>query len=59
MGAEEERIMLVDNGEDEWQQLHDVRVSGTVLYYVRLGMSLVDVRLAQAPFEVGNQKPIF
>ncbi len=44
---DEEDMMLVDGGEDEWVRLHDVRLNGQVLEYVGRGKSLVDVGLPQ------------
>ena len=45
---EEDIMMLVDSGEEDWLSLHDVRLNGPVLEYVGRGKSLVDVGLAQA-----------
>lgn len=56
---EEESIMLVDSGEDEWQRLHDIRLNGTVLEYVGRGKSLVDVGLAQARTPIGTRNHYF
>ena len=56
---EEESIMLVDSGEEEWQRLHDVRLNGTVLEYIGRGKSLVDVGLAQARTPIGTRNHYF
>ncbi|OWF36364.1 SPRY domain-containing protein 3-like isoform X1 [Mizuhopecten yessoensis] len=41
-------LMAVDNGEDDWSRLHDVRLNGTTLEYMGRGKSIHDVGLAQA-----------
>ena len=56
---DEESVMLVDSGEDEWQRLHDVRLNGTVLEYIGRGKSLVDVGLAQARTPIGTRNHYF
>ncbi len=56
---DEEDMMLVDGGEDEWVRLHDVRLNGQVLEYVGRGKSLVDVGLAQARTPVCTRNHYF
>ncbi|XP_069132478.1 SPRY domain-containing protein 3-like isoform X2 [Argopecten irradians] len=41
-------LMAVDNGEEDWSRLHDVRLNGTTLEYMGRGKSIHDVGLAQA-----------
>lgn len=41
-------LMSIDNCEEEWSRLHDVRVNGMMLEYTGRGKSITDVGLAQA-----------
>merc|ERR1719206_488919 len=52
-------LMAVDTGEDEWQRLHDVRLTSNVLEYVGRGKCLVDVGLAQARTPIGTRNHYF
>uniref|UniRef100_A0A3Q3FQQ6 SPRY domain containing 3 n=1 Tax=Labrus bergylta TaxID=56723 RepID=A0A3Q3FQQ6_9LABR len=45
---EDDGQMIVDSHEEDWNRLHDVKVTGTLLEYVGKGKSIVDVGLAQA-----------
>ncbi|CAH1785723.1 unnamed protein product [Owenia fusiformis] len=42
--------MSIDNYEEEWSRLHDVRLRGQVLEYTGRGKSIIDVGLAQARY---------
>lgn len=57
--TEEDIMMLVDSGEEEWQRLHDIRMNGQVLEYIGRGKSLVDVGLAQAKTPIGTRNHYF
>ncbi|XP_078085356.1 SPRY domain-containing protein 3-like [Mustelus asterias] len=56
---DEETIMLVDNHEDDWAWLHDMKVSGPVLEYAGKGRSIMDVGLAQAKFPLSTRSHYF
>ncbi|KAK7862936.1 hypothetical protein R5R35_004894 [Gryllus longicercus] len=45
---EEDTLMSVDNNEDEWYRLNDIRLNGQILEYTGRGKSIIDVGLAQA-----------
>lgn len=42
--------MAVDNGEEDWSRLHDVRLNGMMIEYNGRGKSIHDVGLAQARY---------
>ncbi|XP_013390022.1 SPRY domain-containing protein 3 isoform X2 [Lingula anatina] len=44
----DEILMSVDDCEEEWSRLHDIRLNGQILEYTGRGKSIVDVGLAQA-----------
>ncbi|XP_066995473.1 SPRY domain-containing protein 3 isoform X2 [Anabrus simplex] len=46
--AEQETLMSVDNNEEEWYRLNDIRLNGQILEYTGRGKSIIDVGLAQA-----------
>ncbi|XP_064600624.1 SPRY domain-containing protein 3-like isoform X2 [Liolophura sinensis] len=48
--AEDVILMAVDNCEEEWSRLHDVKLNGSILEYTGRGKSIIDVGLAQARF---------
>merc|ERR550517_1344354 len=52
-------LMAVDTGEDEWQRLHDVRLTSNVLEYVGRGQCEKDVGLAQARTPIGTRNHYF
>ena len=52
-------LMAVDTGEDEWQRLHDVRLTSNVLEYVGRGKCEKDVGLAQARTPIGTRNHYF
>lgn len=41
-------LMAVDNVDDEWSRLHQVRLNGCILEYTGRGKKIIDVGLAQA-----------
>jgi len=49
-------LMSIDNCEEEWVRLHDVRLNGHLLEYTGRGKSIIDVGLAQArsPLDTTN-----
>ncbi|KAL5006891.1 hypothetical protein ScPMuIL_015697 [Solemya velum] len=49
-------LMAIDNGEEEWSRLHDVRLNGALLEYAGRGKSVHDVGMAQAklPLDTTN-----
>ena len=51
--------MSVDNMEEEWSRLHDVRVNGQLLEYTGCGKSIADVGLAQAKQPLSTQNHYF
>nr|CAD7261538.1 unnamed protein product [Timema shepardi] len=44
---EEDSLMSVDNNEEDWYRLNDIRLNGQVLEYTGRGKSIIDVGLAQ------------
>uniref|UniRef100_A0A1B6GLK8 B30.2/SPRY domain-containing protein n=1 Tax=Cuerna arida TaxID=1464854 RepID=A0A1B6GLK8_9HEMI len=46
--TQDETLMLVDSGEEDWYCLHDVTLNGQILEYNGQGTSILDVGLAQA-----------
>ncbi|XP_063219657.1 SPRY domain-containing protein 3-like isoform X2 [Bacillus rossius redtenbacheri] len=46
--SEEDSLMSVDNNEDDWYRMNDVRLNGQILEYVGRGKGIVDVGFAQA-----------
>jgi hypothetical protein len=56
---EEDIMMLVDSGEDDWLNLHDIRLNGPILEYVGRGKSHVDVGLAQAKHPICTRHHYF
>jgi hypothetical protein len=49
-------LMSIDNCEEEWARLHDVRLNGQLLEYTGRGKSILDVGLAQSrhPLDTTN-----
>jgi len=56
---EEDIMMMVDNCDDDWLNLHDIRLNGPVLEYIGRGKSLVDVGLAQAKQPISTRHHYF
>lgn len=56
---EEDIMMMVDNCEDDWLNLHDIRLNGPMLEYVGPGKSHVDVGLAQAKHPMSTRHHYF
>ncbi|XP_067890808.1 SPRY domain-containing protein 3-like [Heterodontus francisci] len=56
---DEESLMVVDNHEDDWARLHDMKVSGSVLEYAGRGKSIMDVGLAQAKLPLSTRSHYF
>nr|XP_033792408.1 SPRY domain-containing protein 3 isoform X3 [Geotrypetes seraphini] len=56
---EDDSVMMVDSYEDEWDRLHDVKVSGTLLEYIGKGKSIIDVGLAQARHPLSTRSHYF
>ena len=56
---EEDIMMMVDNCDDDWLALHDIRLNGPVLEYIGKGKSLVDVGLAQAKQPISTRHHYF
>lgn len=56
---QEEDMMMVDNCDDDWLSLHDIRLNGPVLEYIGRGKSLVDVGLAQAKNPISTRHHYF
>ncbi|XP_074659997.1 SPRY domain-containing protein 3-like [Tubulanus polymorphus] len=52
-------LMSIDNTEEEWLRLHDVRVNGQMLEYTGRGKSIVDVGLAQARYPLNPTNHYF
>ena len=52
-------MMMVDNCDDDWLSLHDIRLNGPVLEYIGKGKSLVDVGLAQAKQPISTRHHYF
>ncbi|XP_078407448.1 SPRY domain-containing protein 3-like [Cetorhinus maximus] len=57
--ADEDSLMVVDNHEDDWARLHDMKVSGPVLEYAGKGKSIMDVGLAQAKLPLSTRSHYF
>ena len=51
--------MSVDNLDEEWSRLHDVRVNGQLLEYTGCGKSIADVGLAQARHALSTRSHYF
>ncbi|XP_067843009.1 SPRY domain-containing protein 3-like [Heptranchias perlo] len=56
---DEDSLMVVDNHEDDWARLHDMKVSGSVLEYAGKGKSIMDVGLAQAKQPLSTRSHYF
>ncbi len=56
---EEDIMMMVDNCDEDWLSLHDIRLNGPVLEYVGQGKSLKDVGLAQARQPISTRHHYF
>uniref|UniRef100_UPI00398F1131 SPRY domain-containing protein 3-like n=1 Tax=Pristiophorus japonicus TaxID=55135 RepID=UPI00398F1131 len=56
---DEDSLMVVDNHEDDWARLHDMKISGSVLEYAGKGKSIMDVGLAQAKLPLSTRSHYF
>ena len=56
---EEDIMMMVDSCEDDWLNLHDIRLNGPILEYVGRGKSVADVGLAQAKHPICTRHHYF
>ncbi|KAK3101514.1 hypothetical protein FSP39_004141 [Pinctada imbricata] len=52
-------LMAIDDGEEDWSRLHDVRLNGMILEYSGRGKSIHDVGLAQARFPLDTTNHYF
>nr|XP_011444076.2 SPRY domain-containing protein 3 [Crassostrea gigas] len=56
---EDLELMAVDDGEDDWSRLYDVKLNGTMLEYSGRGKSIHDVGLAQARYALDTSNHYF